>query len=235
MCIYLHLLHLVKHHIHICWCLFSAYLEFERGCPDDILVTTSSRSVVVTWDPPIFLANGVELTPDTPDYTPGSSFGIGRHKIKYEARLRGKRLKCDFKVYVRRKYKFMYKFTYKLTYKSMYKFMFTFRNLRRNRKQCRSHIRIQKTTWNCDFVRSWLASNWRVCCSTNHAYQLGYCSFLFSVIIDIDGCSIIYIGAFSITVEGCDGITVGRRCVKPYQETGLTEARARARCRNFGG
>lgn len=47
---------------------------------------------------------------------------------------------------------------------------------------------------------------------------------------------------------GCDGIMVGRRCVKPYEETdtgvvggggsgvtGLSLERARARCRNFGG
>ena len=83
-----------------------AYLEFQRGCPNDIVVTTSLRSVAVTWDPPIFLANGQIITPQTPRYQPGQVFNVGRHKIKYEARLNGKKLKCDFKIYVRRKWNY---------------------------------------------------------------------------------------------------------------------------------
>lgn len=70
------------------------------------MVTTSLRSVAVTWDPPIFLANGQVITPQTPRYQPGQVFDVGRHKIKYEARLNGKKLKCDFKIYVRRKWKY---------------------------------------------------------------------------------------------------------------------------------
>ncbi|XP_067942878.1 uncharacterized protein [Watersipora subatra] len=112
------------------------FLEFERDCPSDVIVTTSSRSVAVSWDPPIFLANGKVIEPETPNIIPGDMVAIGKHEVKYSVSVGRKKLSCKFSIYVR---------------------------------------------------------------------------------------------------YGCDGVQLAGRCIRPYEQSGLTYARALSRCRNFGG